>query len=758
MHFNKTPYSQEAESRKMIIKFKKTISILTIVFLVFFQTVTVSAIEIPTPPPQPEAPALETQSAVPPAPEAPTPPEIPTIEPSPEPTPPQEEENTLSESGEGDQALETSGQEDLQTLNEEPAQVVSNLSGLNSNGEVGDAVINTGGGLTSGSLTNIANSNTALESPGTNSPNTSAVAENSGNGSNSINSASVDNESNSNVIQDNSADIGNNLNLDTNTGESSASQNAGNSSVETGDANTSGTLVNIANTNLAGLAVSEFNVADDQKGDLVLDFTSGCIVGCEFFDPASTVNTGNGSNSANDSEVNQTVTNNTFQYNEGTLENNVTLEANSGDNQADKNTGGDSTITTGDANVAANVVNFLNNNIAGNVILGVVNIFGDLIGDIILPEEAINMPLAGAANIGNGSDSTNSALIDNTINNITAQTNDALIQNNLNFQSNTGGNQTSQNTGGNSSIETGEANINSQTLNIANSNISGGDWWLVLVNEAGEWAGKILGAPDGSNIAGSAGTQISDDPNGNITVTNQNNDSDSQNTASTGQTVNNNTVQNNVAQIINNLNLFANTGNNSVSKNTGGDSSIKTGDASVIANLVNFVNNNISGNGRLTVVVVNVFGSWLGDFVTPGHEKEKPTAAEESNDQASSASSSNFERVNSDKAAPSDSNHSGDSPGNNSIVLNTPIIPANEIAGKIIPPSIAGIFTENPAPEIQPNDPSQEVLTMASEITPEGKTSINLAWGLLFIPFAIVMYVLKIITPKASLTRELIGR
>ena len=73
--------------------------------------------------------------------------------------------------------------------------------------------------------------------------------------------------------------------------------------------------------------------------------------------------------------------------------------------------------------------------------------------------------------------------------------------------------------------------------------------------------------------------------------------------------------------------MSANTGNNTSSFNTGGDSNIQTGDANIVANIVNFVNNNISGNGKLFVTVVNVFGSWMGDFVTPGQTQRSHNTA-----------------------------------------------------------------------------------------------------------------------------------
>lgn len=711
---------------------KKSISVLTIILMLVFQAANVQALEAPAPPP------LELQVTPPPTPEAPTPPPAPTETKSDQTSKTDDNEEALNQDSETAAAPGTPDQpvQDNQTTSTD-----TNPSGPNANNKTGDTTINTGDGLTTGTLTTEANSNTALQEPA--SPDTNGDnINNTGNGAGSDNSASSNTESSSTVIQDNNAEIGNDLNLNTNTGESSASQNVGNSAITTGDANTSGTIVNTVNTNTTGLAVSEFNVVDDTTGDLILDFAAGCILGCGIFDPVSISNTDNGSNSTNNAGVEQIVNNETFQNNEATVENNTTLTANSGYNQANQNTGGDSTITTGDANVSANVINFLNNNIAGNVILGVVNIFGDLIGDIILPQDTLTAPLASVGNTGNGADSTNSALIDNTVSNTTFQTNDAFIQNNLNFEANTGGNETSKNTGGNSLIETGEATIESQTLNIANSNINGGDWWLVLVNEAGSWIGNILGSPAGSNTAGSEGTQFTVNPNGDITVTNQGNGADSQNTAEVNQTTNTSTVQNNIASIINNLNLFANTGNNSASKNTGGDSTIKTGDANVVANLVNFVNNNIVGDGRLTITIVNVFGSWIGDFVTPSQQKnsiDDPTAEQDSSNSLSTQSANQSPNQ---PANQSFSNNPSVAQSQPSPVLTNPVTPEslsssiNYTAGVDLQTMVAGIQTENkddtPAPVITPGvQNSRKVIEL------------NLAWLLLLLPFGGVLAIVK---------------
>ena len=63
-------------------------------------------------------------------------------------------------------------------------------------------------------------------------------------------------------------------------GDNKASGNVGNSTIDTGDANVTGTIWNDINSNIDGLMVSEFNVADDHIGDLVLDFDANCIIGC----------------------------------------------------------------------------------------------------------------------------------------------------------------------------------------------------------------------------------------------------------------------------------------------------------------------------------------------------------------------------------------------------------------------------------------------------------------------------------------------
>jgi hypothetical protein len=79
------------------------------------------------------------------------------------------------------------------------------------------------------------------------------------------------------------------------------------------------------------------------------------------------------------------------------IDNTITLDASSGDASVVKNTSaGDA--GSGDATAVANIVNAINSSIAANKsFLGMLNIFGDLDGDILLPQNLIQTLLAANA-------------------------------------------------------------------------------------------------------------------------------------------------------------------------------------------------------------------------------------------------------------------------------------------------------------------------------------------------------------------------
>ena len=528
-------------------KFKKTLILFLVCLLVLIPAKLSWAEEVvlsptPTPIEAPSSPPVEPTA--PPLPEAPTLADV--LSPTPTPT-----EALLTE----EPAEEAVGEV---TPSPTPA-----AAGITVEGNVGDTLIETETATNSVVLLTTGNSNLLEES---------VVASESG-------SVSVIEESQ--AQQDNQAEVGNRLEQATVTGGNSASSNVGDSQIVSGDANTSGTVITALNTNLEGVSFSEFNVSGEQEGDLILDF-SNCLT-----------------EEAGSPVVTKSKISDSFQNNEAALENTLVLSSDSGKNQTNLNTQGDSTIQTGNANVAALVLTFLNNNLAGNIVLGVVNIFGSLVGDIIIPEEALK-----TKNLSETEKETSL---------VNFQNNEAEIENNLFLTANTGENEGKDNTDGKTMIETGEATVDTKTVNVVNNNLAGGSWWIVLINQAGEWIGKILGASEGANFAGAEGVEFKEDEDGEITVSHN---ESGPSTATTEQ------VQTNEAQIVNNLELSANSGQNQANKNTGGDSVIRTGNARVVASLLNFVNNNISSQSKILITVINVFGRWIGNFLPPGSEKE----------------------------------------------------------------------------------------------------------------------------------------
>ncbi|MBI3443343.1 hypothetical protein HY008_01605 [Candidatus Woesebacteria bacterium] len=555
---------------------------------------------------------------------------------------------------------------------------------------------------------------------------------NSENGSDSNNTGSVDVVDNNNTNQTNSAGVTNSLYQSTTTGKNSASENTGSdSSIVTGSANTTGTLLTSLNTNLSGVAVYEFNLVDDQVGDYVLDLQKAtCVSGCPGGN-ALVSNIGNGSDSTNTGQVGVIENNNTFQANDASIENNLVLASDSGHNEADKNTGGDSSIVTGDANVSANALTFVNNNIEGGVVYTVVNIFGDLIGDIILPDGTVLSCCAGnisVANTGNGANSTNTSTVEAATNSNFDQFNNANIENNLILEAVTGDNDVSKNTTGASSVQTGDADIVAQVTNIANLNLVGGNYWLVIINETGKWIGKIIGA-DGSYWGGSEIFEFNVDKSGEINVTNSGNGTGSTNTGVVNQETNTNISQNNNANIVNNIDLSANSGKNSASKNTGGSSTIQTGDANIVANIVNFVNNNIIGTGRLFVTVVNVFGKWIGDFVGPGHLPAQAGAKEESTPSQPAVGGANVALSQSQNSSPEDNSTDFSESHSN---------PKQKISSKNFDESeIDSAHKENQNEVAGLTDESQGTNTLSTQAKKIVK--INLAWLIFLIPFLLIL-------------------
>lgn len=264
---------------------------------------------------------------------------------------------------------------------------------------------------------------------------------------------------------------------------------------------------------------------------------TGSVASVAFGTTTVTV-TGNGADSHNTANVDVSNTTAVSQSNNADIQNNVTINANSGNNTANKNTGGDTSISTGDANVSSSVSNSANSNVA-----------------------SVGCGCTGGVDVkiaGNGADSKNK--VDANVSNSTAlsQTNVADVNNNVNIDAKTGKNTADKNTGGTTSISTGDINVTGNVSNNVNQNV----------------------AEIGGGNGGSFSAEISG------------NGADSKNTIDLGIDSTVAASQSNNADITNNVSVDANSGKNTADKNTGGDTSIATGDANVSVGVSNMANSN----------------------------------------------------------------------------------------------------------------------------------------------------------------------
>ena len=255
---------------------------------------------------------------------------------------------------------------------------------------------------------------------------------------------------------------------------------------------------------------------------------------------------GNGAGSNNSVQNTQVNTTTVNQTNSANVNNTVTSNANTGNNDANFNTGGNVTVKTGAAQTAATVTNTLNSNAA----------------------QVAGCNCAGNTDVkiaDNGAFSKNQVGLTNVNTNAVNQVNAANVNNTVNNNANSGDNDANLNTGGNVTIDTGLAKAISNVKTVANSNTA------------------VVGGGMGSaGIAPTASFRI------------LGNGAGSQNWI-TATLVDANTLnQTNAANINNNVNANAESGDNDANFNTGGDVTIKTGAAVSVVGIDNMTNFNVA--------------------------------------------------------------------------------------------------------------------------------------------------------------------
>ena len=375
------------------------------------------------------------------------------------------------------------------------------------------------------------------------------------------------------------ASLSNVLTSVANSGSAGVISNLTAGSATSGDAQGIANIVNLlqSSSNALGdgnLVTFVSNIDGDVNGDLLLDPAM-----LSTLQPAS----------GNTNIDNSTTFNNSV---DASINNNITLAAASGNADVKNNTAAGN-ATTGNATAVANLVNTINSVItSGKSFLGVVNINGNLNGDILLPPDFIDQLLA--ANVPtitltapNSLSSGTTTINDNTT---ITNTNNSGITNNIDSSAASGQATVSGNTNAGSATS-GSAGTSITAFNLTGSSVIGSNNLLVFVNVLGKWVGLIVNAPAGATAA-----QLGGGVTSNMTINNN-------------STVNNDVKQ----QINNNIDISARSGDATVSGNTTAGAA-KTGDAKTAVNLLNIQDSSLAFSNWFGILFINVFGTWNGSF------------------------------------------------------------------------------------------------------------------------------------------------
>ena len=382
---------------------------------------------------------------------------------------------------------------------------------------------------------------------------------NSGNIENNIDSVAITGENE--IIATDSAVI--TLEEDSLKSEENNQPDSNSSTIETGNAISEATVVNDINSTSINSAVNYqiINIIYDEEANI--DLSNPIEIATSVL-----------SEKPNDQIITVKSTGiNNFAY----VSNDIVTNANSGENSIDTSEE-NADIQTGNAyatTLLLNKVNFITVNSQIHVVM--INIYGDIKGDIILPD--IDYSNEGCSTCGI------SILADNN----------AVVENNV--DSNAVSGQNSINTSGSTAdIQTGDAVSTVNNVNFVNSNYIGVGIQSLYITTFGEWNGDFIGWSNVNPQEGGQSLILNYVAAG---------DGDGYCDLCTGDIyINNNAV------VLNNVLSNANTGGNTI---IGKNSNIKTGNAYSNVSILNFINTNVI-NSFGFFGFINIFGRLNGNI------------------------------------------------------------------------------------------------------------------------------------------------
>ncbi len=322
--------------------------------------------------------------------------------------------------------------------------------------------------------------------------------------------------------------------------------------IRTGNAENIVTVDNVINTTITGIDNCMLILSHNFDTQDIIDLTDNCQNLVVTTEPSS------------DEKIQN--------FNEAEIQTTVQAIADTGKNVLFVSEG---SIVTGDSRVQVDLFNLINTNITGtNTFFGVVNLFDPQVGDIILPYE-LDYVLKGypvAAQSSQLEHKTEQA---------------ATVLTDIDSTVTTG-----DNTGA-EVIKTGNAISTIRLYDKVNTSILRSNFLILEINNFGSWDGELIGwwgdvmMKDNQIFALYNGLSTFD--------------------------ANDQTVQNeNTATVINSIQVYANTGENSAVD----AQEISTGNAEAKVNVFDFMNTNITGNNWYHVVV-NIFDSFKGNIIFP---------------------------------------------------------------------------------------------------------------------------------------------
>ncbi|OGK41880.1 hypothetical protein A2954_02415 [Candidatus Roizmanbacteria bacterium RIFCSPLOWO2_01_FULL_37_12] len=381
-------------------------------------------------------------------------------------------------------------------------------------------------------------------------------------------------EGSSLVEMANSADLQATSSAESTSGQNSIEGSGGTATIDTGASIAQTSQANIINTNILGSNFEFFliPITTDQNGDIDLN-ELWKLLQQKIAEQSANLN-----GASNVYIINT---------NEASVDLSAYASAISGQNSAVDNAGG-ATILTGDSIASASIFNLINLNIIGsNFLFGVINIFGSLTGNIVVPSPYRFLEFLAANNLISESEIINqnyASISSNVLANADSGTNSQIDENGQ-------------------SLETGDSVAYASSTNFANINLLLSSWYFLLLNNFGFWDGTV----DSWENPASSNPQQSETAT--YELDNPNQQTLEAESAGGGNTsvLNQNTVQVNA-----DVTASAISGQNQTLRNL--YSLIKTGKSIALANIFNFLNTNIVGS-NFFMPIINLFGSWKGNLV-----------------------------------------------------------------------------------------------------------------------------------------------